>query len=149
MIVIVQPELGISSVAIKQFCTTIEQEAEEKQTLKKLNKPKEKEENQEENDNVEIEAIEEGILPGLGAISNITSNTEVNEEIVDKNNKLPSEIKKERLKESLANIDFEIIRTAKTLYAETQKDYTISNKETVKIKRSSILPNGNNSNLTA
>ena len=114
------PELGIPRVVIQQFCKEIEQETDREQKLKEnIKKGAEK-----TVDKVAADNKEEFL--NVGFMSAVSS-----EEPEKKEEKLPSEIKRERIAESRQSIDFEVIRTARTLSLNTSKDFTISNKESV------------------
>ena len=118
------PELGIPRVVIQQFCKEIEQETDREQKLKEnIKKSAEKPAPKE----VATENKEEFL--NVGFMSAVSS--EDSEEPKKKEEKLPSEIKRERIAESRQSIDFEVIRTARTLSLNTSKEFTVSNKESV------------------
>ena len=133
------PELGIPRALIQQFCKDIEIETEREQKLKdEIKKSSSKEEESTVipmNEPVEDEPVEheENIesVGGNGFLSALSEDVDesIESEVEDM---LPSEKKRERIQESIQSIDFEVMRTARTLISNTERDFTISNKENIK-----------------
>lgn len=142
------PDLGIPRIVIQQFCKEIEQEAERDEKLKEELK---KQSNSGEQSVSVVEKFDEISNPTAfldNSINEIDNNPNDfleresvepfeepsdNDEIQENEEPemYPSEIKRERIKESIQSIDFDVLKVAKMLVQKTDESFTITNKESV------------------
>ena len=130
------PDSGIPRVVIQQFCRSIIDESEREQKIKEeLKKSNETISSAKpENEPGIPDDIDDSPITGGSFVSELSgdSDEEPDEPVETEDKKAtPSELKKERIKESILSIDFDVIRVAGTLSKGTSGEFTIQNKKEV------------------